>query len=188
MSLEAFIDIRFGDPVVSLSLNSDGLVYGSMMGRILYYNFSTREERVINELSDEFISGAWLSHDNTLYAVIGDLKALIISNPDANRFHKRYLVFDKIHTSISCELSQIKMSQDIALLATLEPNSSSDSLTHTISPIHIIELSTESQRSVEGIRFPSYSMMFDFDGNKLLWMEFTSNSRVLNIYKIGWKE
>ena len=58
MSLEAFIDIRFGDPVVSLSLNSDGLVYGSMMGRILYYNFSTREERVINELSDEFISGA----------------------------------------------------------------------------------------------------------------------------------
>ena len=58
MSLESFIDIRFGDPVISLSLNSEGLLYGSMMGRILYYQFSTTEERVINELSDEYISGA----------------------------------------------------------------------------------------------------------------------------------
>ena len=185
MSLEAFIDIRFGDPVISLSLNSEGLVYGSMMGRILYYQFASREERVINELSDEFISGAYLSHDNILYACIGDLKALIISSPDADRFHKRYVMFEKIHTSISCELSQIKMHEDTVFLGILEPNSTSDSLTHTVSPIHIIELSTETQRSIEGIRFPPYSIMFDFDGSRLLWMEFTHNLRTLNLYTIG---
>ena len=184
MSLESFIDIRFGDPVISLSLNSEGLLYGSMMGRILYYQFSTTEERVINELSDEYISGAWLSPDNVLYASIGDLKALIIANPEAERFHKRYITFEKIHSSISCELTQIKMFQDVIFLCTLEPESTSDSLSHTVSPIHIIELSTESQRSMEGFRLPPYSMIFDFDGKRLLWMEFTQNSRILNIFSI----
>lgn len=185
MSLEAFIDIRFGDPVVSLSLNSEGLLYGSMMGRILYYHFSSHEERVINELSDEYISGAWLSHENILYACIGDIKALIISNPDADRFHKRYVTFEKIHTSISCELSQIKMFEDVVFLGVLEPNCSSDSLAHQISPIHIIELSTENQRTIENISFPPYSMMFDFDGRRLLWMNFTENTRILNLYTVG---
>jgi hypothetical protein len=185
MSLEAFIDIRFGDPVISLSLNAQGLVYGSMMGRILYYQFKTHEERVINELSDEFISGAYLSHDNVLYACIGDLKSLVITNPDADRFHKRYVMFEKIHTSISCELSQIRMHKDTVFLGILEPNSSSDSLTHTVSPIHIIELSTETQRSIEGVRFPPYSVMFDFDGARLLWLEFGQNNKTLNLYRVG---
>ena len=185
MSLEAFIDIRFGDPVISLSLNTEGLVYGSMMGRILYYHFPSREERVINELSDEFISGAWLSNENTLFACIGDIKALIIPNPCGDRYHKTYVTFEKIHTALSCELTQIKMFQDTVLLCTLEPNSSSDSLAHTVSPIHIIELQTENQRSIEGIRFPPFSTMFDFDGKRLLWMEFTENNRVLNIDNVG---
>lgn len=185
MSLEAFIDIRFGDPVISLSLNSEGLVYGSMMGRILYYQFNTHDERVINELSDEYISGVWLSHENILYACIGDLKALIISNPDADRFHKSYVLFEKIHTAISCELTQVKIFQDTVLLGTLEPNSNSGSLIHMVSPIHIVDLSTESQKSIEGIRFPPFSMMFDFDGKKLLWMEFIEKNRILNIYTLG---
>jgi hypothetical protein len=185
MSLEAFIDIRFGDPVVSLCLNADGVLYGSMMGRILYYHLSTREERVINELSDEFISGAWLSHENVLYASIGDLKSLIISNPEAERFQKHYITFEKIHSPVSCELSQIKMFQDTVLLVTLDPEGESESLSHSVPPVYVVELSTENQRSHEGIRFPPYSMMFDFDGKRLLWMEFTARTRILHIYDIG---
>lgn len=61
MSLEAFIDIRFGDPVLALTLNAEGLAYGTALGRILYFNFLAREENVISEFSEEYIRGAYLS-------------------------------------------------------------------------------------------------------------------------------
>lgn len=182
MSLEAFIDIRFCDPVISLTLNSEGLVYGSMMGRLLYYNFATRDERVISELSDEFISGAWLSRDNILYACVGDLRAVVISNPDAERFSKQYVNFEKIHTQISCELSQVKMHQSSIFIGFLEPNGTSDSLAHTISPTYIIDLIDGSQNIIEGLKFPPHSVFFDFDSKRLLWMEFEKNIRKLQVY------
>jgi hypothetical protein len=184
MSLEAFIDIRLCDPVVALSLNSEGLVYGSMMGRLLYFNFSTKDERVINELSDEFISGAWLSRDNVLYACIGDLRALVISNPDAERYSKQYINFEKIHTSISCELSQIKMHEDRIFIGFLEPSSTSDSLAHTVSPTYCYDIIQGSNKTIEGQKFPPHSVFFDFDGKRLLWMEFESNHRKLQIFTI----
>lgn len=185
MSLEVFIDIRFCDPVISLSLNSDGLVFGSMMGRLLYHNFNTKSDRVINEISDEFISGLWLSPDNTMFACIGDLKALIISNPGGERYHKQYITFDKIHTSMSCELSQIKMHQDFIFMGVLEPSTTSDSLTHTVSPIHIINLTNMQQISIEGIRFQPHTVFFDYDQKKLLYLEYQSNCRVLFLYKVN---
>lgn len=73
MSLETFIDIRFADPVISLSMNQTGLVYGSALGRILYHNFNTHEETAITEFSEECIRGVSLTCDNSLYAAIGDL-------------------------------------------------------------------------------------------------------------------
>lgn len=185
MSLEAFIDIRFCDPVISLSLNSEGLVYGSMMGRLLYYNFLTRDERVINELSDEFISGAWLSNDNILYACIGDLRALLIPNPEGERFSKQYVNFEKIHTSISCELSQVKMHEGSIFIGFLEPTGTSDSLAHTISPTYIIDLIDGSQNTIEGLKFPPHSVLFDYDGQRLLWMEHETKNRKLHLYRVN---
>ena len=184
MSLEAFIDIRFCDPVICLSLNSEGLVYGSMMGRLSYYNFSSRDEKTINELSDEFISGTYLTRDNILYACVGDLRAVVISNPDAERYSKQYINFEKIHTSISCELSQIKMYEDKVFIGFLEPLSTSDSLAHTISPTYCYELVDGRSKTIEGLKFPPHSVFFDFDGKRLLWMEFENNLRKLQIYTV----
>ena len=82
MSLEAFIDIRFGDPVFAMSMNTEGLAYGSALGRILYYSFDSREEVTVSEFSEEHIRGCYLSEDNTLYVAIGDLKGMIVFNPE----------------------------------------------------------------------------------------------------------
>lgn len=184
MSLEDFIDIRFGDPVVSLSLNTEALVTGSMMGRLFYYNFGLKFSRVLSEISDEFISGLWLSEDNTLFACIGDLKALKVDQPGGDRYYKQYITFDKIHTSMSCELSQVKMHKDSILMAVLEPTVSSDSLTHIVSPIYLVNLQTMHQSSFEGIRFAPYTVFFDFNARKLLYMEHQRHCRVLFLYKV----
>ena len=50
--LVGFIDIRFADPVVSLSMTPDYLAYGTAMGRLLFYNIMTCREKVISETSE----------------------------------------------------------------------------------------------------------------------------------------
>ncbi|CAG9316751.1 unnamed protein product [Blepharisma stoltei] len=185
MSLEAYIDIRFGDPVISLSLNYEGLVYGSMMGRLLYYNFYTKEERVINELSEEYIPGVWLSYDNVLYAAIGDQKAMIVVNPDAPRFQKQYVLHEKLHNSVNCELTQVQMHHDTVCLFTLDPpkEDMQEEFVQSVLPIYLNHLSTQIQEHIEGIRFPAYTMPFDFDGNCLLYMEWEqSGLRTLKMF------
>lgn len=187
MSLEAYIDIRFCDPVVSLSLNYEGLVYGTMMGRLLYYNFYSKEERVINELSEEYIPGVWLSYDNVLFAAIGDQKALIVVNPDAPRFQKQYVLHEKLHNSVNCELTQVLMYKDTLCLFTLDPPKDEihEDFVQSALPIYLNHLSTQVQQHIEGIRFPAYMMPFDFDGNSMLYMEWATNkTRNLKIFQM----
>jgi hypothetical protein len=184
MSLEAFIDIRFGDPVISLSLNSTGLVYGTAMGRLLFFHFSSHTEQVISELSEELISGVYLSPENTLFACIGDLKGLSISNLSTNRSRTSIVNFEKYHTTFSCQQSQAKLFEDIIIIATTEPNTITEELTGAMLPLYVIDLSTHGQRTIEGLSFPPHSVLFDFDGERLLWLEYAKNERVLHIYTL----
>lgn len=169
MALEAFIDIRFGDPVVSLTLTYQALAYGSTAGRILYYNFYSKEEKVLNEVSEEYIPGIWLSYDNTLYAAIGDQKALIVSAPEAPRPQKQYILHEKLHNSIACEYTQVKMYKDSVLLFSLSaPAEHSDSANDLASPLYVTHLADQVKQQFEGMRFPHGCVPFDFNGEKLL--------------------
>ena len=187
MSLETFLDIRLGDPAISVSLNYNGLAFGTMMGRLVYYNFSTQQERVINELSEEYIPGVWLSSDNTLYASIGDAKVLIVSSLHCEKVRKHYFLHDKPHTSANCQNTQVQMSQDSVCLFSVEPDYGLEiEIPHLTSPVFVAKLSLQATKRVEGVRFPPYSMPFDFDEERLLWMEWQAEgNRVLNILKIS---
>jgi hypothetical protein len=78
MSLKAFVDIRFGDPVTALSINSYAVAYGTTTGRLVHFNFEAQIEKVLDEISEEVIRGLWLTEENILYVTIGDLKCVII--------------------------------------------------------------------------------------------------------------
>jgi hypothetical protein len=80
--LLGFVDIRFADPVVSLSMTTDYLAYGTAMGRLLFYNIVTCREKVIAETSEEGIYGIWINYDANIFAAIGDLRAIIVLNPE----------------------------------------------------------------------------------------------------------
>jgi hypothetical protein len=81
-SLVGYIDIRFADPVVALSMTPDYVVYGTAMGRLLFYNILTGREKVIAETSEEGIYAAWVDYDSNIFAAIGDLRAVIVLNPE----------------------------------------------------------------------------------------------------------
>lgn len=41
VTLVDFLDIRFGDPVLSIDMCQNGMVFGTAMGRVCYYNLKT---------------------------------------------------------------------------------------------------------------------------------------------------
>lgn len=176
MSLEAYIDIRFGDPVLSLDMNYEGLVYGSMMGRILYYHFYSHNEVVINEFSDECVRGLWISYDNSIYAAIGDLKCLIITDADTGYPIKSIVNHQKLHSNQTCPHTQVMMHKDLILLFTLEhPNEKDLPMATSTNSIYLNQVSTQIQTVLDAVKFPPYTMPFDFDGKRLLWMEWTDS-------------
>lgn len=177
MSLEAYIDIRFGDPVLSLDMNYEGLVYGSMMGRILYYHFYSNNEVVINEFSDECVRGLWISYDNSIYAAIGDLKCLVISDAETGYPIKSIVNHQKLHSNQTCPHTQVMMHKDMILLFTLEhPNEKDLPMATSTNSIYMTQVSTQIQTVLEAVKFPAYTMPYDFDGKRLIWMEWTDSN------------
>jgi hypothetical protein len=188
MSLEAFIDIRFADPVVALTLNFDALVYGSMMGRVFHYTFTTGRERVISEREDECIRGAWLSVDNCLYFAVGDLRGVVIQSPEHDYSPSLIVEPNKVHTVTSCPYTQVIMHEDVMALITIDSSSVGEPLAAlpTQHALHITRLSTEVHDVCPKARFPSQSMPFDFDSKQILSMSWTSDgTRTLKVIELG---
>ena len=184
MALYDFLDIRFADPVVSIDINNEALVFGSMMGRLVYYALDRKKEKVLTEISDEHIAGVCLGDDNEVFLCIGDLKGLIIRRLDSERADKEYYTFEKVHTHMSCELSQVKMHKETILLGVLEPRISVDTLTHSNSPVHLYNLKNFSLKTVDGVRFGPFCVFSDFDGKKLLFLEYEPEGTSLNLLYI----
>lgn len=183
MALEAFVDIRFGDPVVSLALTCQGLAYGTLVGRIIYHNFYSKTAYVIHELSDEYVPGVWLSHNDTLFAAIGDQRVLVVDSPMDTRPVKHYILHEKLHNSVSCERTQVRMHQDTVLLFSIQ---SSEDLTQELTPpVYVTHLGTRRNQQREGLSFPYGSVPCDYDGEKLLWLGWDEHrAPCLNVYYI----
>lgn len=166
MILVSFIDIRFGDPALCLSMTSQSIVYGSAFGRILYHNFVTYQEEIICEFSEECTKGIYIARDSIIYAAVGDLYNLVAfiggntNNPVLAVSH------DRQHTNDTCHDTQVLMHQDKVCLIHI-PKDSSDEL-RLKSIIYITQISTETRIAYEIDPIPIYSVPLFYDGNRLL--------------------
>ena len=174
MSLEYFIDIRFADPVLSLSLNSYGLVYGSSIGRILFYTFHSQQETVLAEFSEECIRGVHLTPENSIYIAVGDRYCLGMTSPTS---HKQLVHHDFMHTDEMCLSTQVFMKDDLVCVVPLsEKNTEGVILTN---------ISTHTKKKHPMMPFKAYSVPYDFDGDRLLWMEWEGDERIFKCVEIG---
>lgn len=82
MSLAGFLDFRFGDPITSLSLNNDALVYGTIMGRILFYNIRTGLEKALAEACEAGVFGIWVDGDYSVYSAVGAVRVNIVTGSE----------------------------------------------------------------------------------------------------------
>lgn len=188
MSLEFFIDIRFADPVVALTLNLDAVVYGSMMGRVLHFNFETQTERVISERENECIRGAWLSVDNCLYYAVGDLLGVKIQSPELSCAERQDIEPGKVHTMTSCPYTLVLMHEDVMAFLTIDPGTPNEQLAGLPSQhaLHITNLTTEDTDVCPNASFQAQSMPFDFDGKRILLMTWTRDqTKIMKLIEIN---
>jgi hypothetical protein len=184
MSLEAFIDIRFADPVLSLTLTPDALAYGTALGRILYFNFNTKEEVTISEFSEECIRGIHLT-EASLYVAVGDLKGLVVQNIDNTDRTMNFIAHDKEHSAQSCNNTQVLMHQDCICL--FSSGQKAQSLSSSATELfHLSYLSSDVKLLYDGLALMPNSIPFDFDGRRILWLEIhNSSERLLKLYNLS---
>ena len=74
--LEETFNLRYSDPINSIALTDDNLLFGSMIGKVVLYNISTRKTKRLYEMTNESISGC------SLDSKIGDKKIFYVSIGD----------------------------------------------------------------------------------------------------------
>ena len=185
-----FLEIRFADPISSLKLiNNNYVVTGTMMGRVNLYNI--RENKVINlcELNSENISDiAYNEKEKNIYIGVGDEEIKVFSlkqlSTDTIPENNSISVYDSdlIHTN-NCENAFILLSPESLFriqlpqidegtlkIATLESQ-------YEIKYFNEMEDYNKSEHIKNALPTTNYTVPFDFDGKRFLWVEFLSSTQ-----------
>lgn len=185
-----FLEIRFADPISSLKLiNNNYVVTGTMMGRVNLYNIL--ENKVINlcELNSENISDiAYNEKEKNIYIGVGDEEIKVFSlkqlSTDTIPENNSICVYDSdlIHTN-NCENAFILLSPESLFriqlpqidegtlkIATLESQ-------YEIKYFNELEDYNKSEHIKNALPTTNYTVPFDFDGKRFLWVEFLSSTQ-----------
>ena len=185
MSLFAAIDIRFADPVCALKSNSNFLVTGSMMGRIVLFNLLTKKTIVLSELSSENISGIDFDSENIFNVVVGDEEVLKYTIDNNHHNYNRFPNYENevVHKN-KCEMMFSLVGDNKLLLLELNQQSETGNINinSTSTSLKIKDLEYGNIREYN-VTMTNYSVPFDFDGKRFLWVEFLNEKeRTLCLY------
>ena len=185
-----FLEIRFADPISSLKLiNNNYVVTGTMMGRVNLYNII--ENKVINlcELNSENISDiAYNEKEKNIYIGVGDeeikvysLKQLSTETIPENNSISVYDT-DLVHTN-NCENAFILLSPE-SLFRIQLPQIDEGTLKistmesqYEIKYFNELEDYNKSEHIKNALPTTNYTVPFDFDGKRFLWVEFLSSTQ-----------
>ena len=107
--LYKLIDINFGDPISSMLLTQEHLIIGTMLGKISFFNLSSKNLSILSEFNAENISNiSYNSEDNIINISIGDEKILRYKedreNPNNFRLFQKVLNYsNEIDHTKYCE-------------------------------------------------------------------------------------
>lgn len=180
MSLVHTIDIRFADPISAIGMNDESIVVGSLMGRIAM--LSLKEEGKVSllaELSTENITGIVFDEDNVCTISIGDeeVTKYIFDMESNNHECQRFANYDNDNThKQQCENTYCLLSSTHLLMVELNQNSEDGNINimGLTNKVKIKNLMSQNMYEYE-IPMTNYSIPFDFDGVRFLWVEFLSD-------------
>ena len=172
--MEWFIETRFGDPVLSIDISTELLVYGSALGQVGCYNFSSKEQFLLTEMAEESIKGIHISEDNLIYASVGDLYVMVLIRDDNKDWHMEGVCHQgREHTNLLCGYTQIMQHKTKVCLLVIEEDRDTLNSIRAEGKNKLIVTNSATGENEEFLNqvFPKYSVPFYFNSEKLLWLE-----------------
>ena len=196
IKLVKFIGLRYADPISSLDLTDDYLLFGTMLGSTKYYIINQKKVINLSEIQDEYISGVKI-YQNKLYICIGDFKTIIynLNDNDISQIpeyteSKNYDSEEKHNEKcINC----LSMLNDKYLIRTYinfpsKPDEEPITEEVEISVKNILKEDSNDNNNEEirgNINMSNYSVPFDFDGKNYIFIDFINqNERSFNVYNL----
>ena len=179
-TLYSLIEIRFADPISALGLSLQNVVIGTMMGRICSFSIKDKKSTLINELSQENISGIVFDEkNNVFYASVGDDEILKfnIDSPNSSLIPRiKNYKSDYAHSK-KCENMFTLISKNSLLLIELAPQEEGNITINKYDAfIQITHLENE-EKDTFNIQITNYTIPLDYNGYFFVWVEFLSDKK-----------
>ena len=185
-----FIEIRFADPISSMKLTNNYIVVGTMMGRVNLYDLSEKTSKNIIplcELNSENISDiAYNEQEKCFYVGVGDeeIKVFAVDQLSTDTIPQSNSISiydsDLQHTN-NCENAFVLLSPESFFRLQL-PQIEEGTLTivELESPYELKKFNENEIYNDNNIKntlpTTNYTVPFDFDGKRFLWVEFLSST------------
>ena len=196
LSLEETFLLRYSDPINSISLTDNYLLFGSMIGKVLLYNISKKHFFQLYELANENIMGTSLENDINgkivHYVAIGDETVVSIIEKDEEKNIETNTIYnydEKDNHDTYCPNNFTLLWKNKALIINLYTNKEYDEEFETKNNSYILltyEIEDKNKNLTEegSIEMSNYSVPFDFKDNIFLFLEHNPNEkRDISIYE-----
>ena len=185
-SLIKHIKINNSDPICSIDLNEELLLFGTMLGYCGYFLIKPEEKLIkISEREDEHISATQI-RNNKLYIVVGDEKVIIAEKSDKKNIIDEIYNYedDSDHFKV-CEKTFCMLKNNFLFSIELKiPEEGEQKASKNQCDWRIKNL--EKRKTHKGnIEISDFWAPFDYDGNFLIFLEFLDGGkRTFDIYSL----
>ena len=201
--LEETFNLRYSDPINSIALTDDNLLFGSMIGKVVLYNISTRKTKRLYEMTNESISGCSLDSKigdkKIFYVSIGDesvisLQEKINENNDIEIQSNTINNYDtQQNHMLNCNQAFTMLWKNKLLIIFLYHAKEHDEQICTYSTSYCLVTysikNIQNELMEEGkIDMSNYSVPFDFRYNCFLFLEYQKDLRNLSLFTFKGKD
>lgn len=191
-TLYDLIEIRYADPICSLSITDKQLLLGSMMGRVVFYSIQDKKLILLSEQSNENITGTSIIDNNTFIVSIGDDEVLEYKTgtngfPTAQRNRN----YDKeSEHNLKCESTFTMLYSNVLLLLVLNmPQDHKSTIESTLCYYSLKEFPDNTIIDNDQIEMTNYSVPFDMTKDQLAFVEYLSDKeRNIALFNFQCKE
>lgn len=198
IKLVEYITLRYADPICSIDLSDNCLLYGTMLGTSACYLINKKKLITLTETQEEHISGVQIEEnrldpkENKMYVCAGDEKIFIFNsiNDDYNEIPKFELKSNYLNENDhfqNCEkcFTMLKNSYLVRTFIEFPTQPKTPSKLYD-TQVLIKKITNLSEPEIgEVIKMTNYCVPFDFDGKYYIFIDFfDAKKRNFTIYNI----
>jgi len=175
VTLYDYIELRYSDPINSLSLSNTKVFFGTMMGRLVYYNLNRKKLKIFSDLCNEAIMGTSIDEKNeNLYSLIGDecITSYEINNDDNLTIRYKLYSQDEIHKD-NCSSCFTMLNNNKVLMLYLNEPKTFDTPFQIYDCTYTIKIANKNNlQNIDGkITMSNYFVPFEFLDDKFIFLE-----------------